>query len=162
PQAAAQHPARLRHADRGGDRAHGLQARADPVRGQRRADRGQAHRRPEVDPRRHRQVPVIKTVVLVLIAGLFGGTGHLLLSKGMTRAGHLPEPPSGLLGRRSARGVSTPWLILGAVFQARFFFMYLTLLPRDDASKILPMPAFAYTVVATLAYFFRAEPVTPA
>ena len=32
---------------------------------------------------------MIKTVVLVLIAGLLGGTGHVLLSKGMKTVGDL-------------------------------------------------------------------------
>ena len=34
------------------------------------------------------------------------------------------------------------------VLQAAFFFMYLTLLSRADVSKILPMTAFDYIVVA--------------
>jgi drug/metabolite transporter (DMT)-like permease len=105
---------------------------------------------------------VIKTVVLVLIAGLFGGTGHVLLAKGMKTVGDLTEAPSSLLGGMIVRAVSNPWLILGVVCQATFFFMYLTLLSREDLSKILPMVSFDYIVVATLAYFILGEPVTPA
>ena len=105
---------------------------------------------------------MIKTMVLVLIAGLLGGTGHVLLSKGMKTVGDLTEAPTSLVGGMVARAVSSPWLILGVVLQASFFFLYLTLLSRDDVSKILPMTAFDYIVVATLAYFVLAEPVTPA
>jgi drug/metabolite transporter (DMT)-like permease len=105
---------------------------------------------------------VIKTVVLVLIAGLLGGTGHVLLSKGMKTVGDLTEAPSSLVGGMIARAVSNPWLILGVVLQASFFFLYLTLLSRDDVSKILPMTAFDYIVVASLAYLILNEPVTPA
>ena len=105
---------------------------------------------------------MIKTVVLVLIAGLLGGTGHVLLSKGMKTVGDLTEAPTSLVGGMVARAVSNPWLILGVVLQASFFFLYLTLLSRDDVSKILPMTAFDYIVVALLAQMFLAEPVTPA
>lgn len=105
---------------------------------------------------------MIKTLVLVLIAGLFGGTGHVLLSKGMKTVGDLTEAPSSLVGGMIARAVSNPWLLLGVVFQATFFFMYLTLLSRADVSKILPMTAFDYVVVAVLAHLLLAEPITPA
>ena len=105
---------------------------------------------------------MIKTLVLVLIAGLLGGTGHVLLSKGMKTVGDLTEAPTSLVGGMVARAVSNPWLILGVVLQASFFFLYLTLLSRDDVSKILPMTAFDYIVMASLAYLILNEPVTPA
>ena len=104
---------------------------------------------------------MIKTFVLVLIAGLFGGTGHVLLSKGMRTVGDLTEAPATLVGGMVVRAVSNPWLLLGVAFQATFFFMYLTLLSRADVSKILPMTAFDYVVVAGLAYLMLGEPVTP-
>ena len=105
---------------------------------------------------------MIKTLVLVLIAGLFGGTGHVMLSKGMKTVGDLTEAPTGHVGGMVARAVSNPWLLLGVVLQATFFFMYLTLLSRADVSKILPMTAFDYIVVAALAHLILAEPITPA
>ena len=105
---------------------------------------------------------MIKTAVLVLIAGLLGGTGHVLLSKGMKTVGDLTEAPAGLVGGMVARAVSNPWLLVGVVLQASFFFLYLTLLSRADVSKVLPMTAFDYIVVAILAHLLLAEPVTPA
>ena len=38
---------------------------------------------------------MLKTLVLVLIAGTLGGTGHVLLSRGMKAVGDLTEAPSG-------------------------------------------------------------------
>jgi uncharacterized membrane protein len=100
--------------------------------------------------------------VLVLIAGLLGGTGHVLLSKGMKTVGDLTEAPAGRVGGMVVKAVTNPWLLLGVTLQASFFFMYLTLLSRADVSKILPMTAFDYIVVALLASLVLAEPVTPA
>ena len=104
----------------------------------------------------------MKTLVLVLIAGLVGGTGHVLLSKGMRSVGDLTEAPAAHMGGMVARAVSNPWLLLGVALQASFFFLYLTLLSRADVSKVLPMTAFDYIVVAVLAHLMLAESITPA
>jgi uncharacterized membrane protein len=105
---------------------------------------------------------VIKTLVLVLIAGLLGGTGHVMLSKGMKTVGDLTEAETSRLGGMVRRVVTNPWVLLGVTLQASFFFLYLTLLSRADVSKILPMTAFDYIVVAMLAQLLLAEAVTPA
>jgi drug/metabolite transporter (DMT)-like permease len=103
---------------------------------------------------------VTKTLVLVLIAGLLGGTGHVLLSKGMKTIGDLTEAPSSHVGGMVGRAVSNPWVLAGVLLQAAFFSMYLTLLSRADVSQVLPMTAFDYIVVALLAYWLLGEPVT--
>jgi len=102
---------------------------------------------------------VIKTLVLVLIAGSLGGAGHVLLSKGMKTVGDLTEAPTSLIGGMVGRTITNPWVVIGVVLQAVFFFLYLTLLSRAEVSKILPMTAFDYIVVALLA---QMVPVTPA
>ena len=103
---------------------------------------------------------MIKTVVLVLVAGLLGGAGHVLLAKGMKTIGDITEAPASLVGGMVGRTLSNPWVLVGVALQAGFFFMYLTLLSRAEVSKILPMTAFDYIVVALLAQLFLAEPVT--
>jgi drug/metabolite transporter (DMT)-like permease len=103
---------------------------------------------------------VIKTLVLVVIATVLGGTGHVLLSKGMRTVPDLTEAPTGLIAGLLARALANPWTLLGVLLQAVFFVMYLTLLSRADVSKILPMTALDYIVVAILAGYVLAEPVT--
>ncbi|HXH83551.1 MAG TPA: EamA family transporter [Candidatus Tectomicrobia bacterium] len=103
---------------------------------------------------------MIKTLVLVMAAGLLGGTGHVMLSKGMRTVGDLTEAPAAALATMALRAVSNPWVLLGVALQASFFFLYLTLLSRADVSKVLPMTAFDYIVVALLAQALLAEPVT--
>ena len=105
---------------------------------------------------------MIKTVVLVFIAGLLGGTGHVLLAKGMKTIGDLTEAPTSMVSGMIGRTLGNPWVAGGVVLQASFFFLDLTLLARADVSKILPMTAFDYIVVALLAQMFLAEPVTAA
>jgi drug/metabolite transporter (DMT)-like permease len=105
---------------------------------------------------------MLKTIILVLIAALIGGTGHVMLAKGMKTVGDLTEAPRAHLAGMVGRAVSSPWLLVGVAFQATFFFMYLTLLSRADVSLILPMTAVDYIVVALLAQALLAEAVTPA
>jgi uncharacterized membrane protein len=105
---------------------------------------------------------VIKTLVLVLVAGVLGGSGHVLLAKGMKTIGDLTEASGSRVGGMIGNTISNPWVLTGVVLQAAFFFLYLTLLSRAEVSKILPMTAFDYIVVAFLAQMFLAEPVTPA
>lgn len=104
---------------------------------------------------------MLKTFVLVLIAAVIGGTGHVMLSKGMKTIGDLTEAPSSILGGMVGRAVSNPWLLLGVALQATFFLLYLTLLSRAHVSQVLPMTAIDYIVVALLAQLVLAETVTP-
>lgn len=104
---------------------------------------------------------MLKTMVIVLIAAVLGGTGHVLLAKGMRPVGDLTEAPSHRLGAMVTRAVSNPWLIFGVVLQASFFLIYLMLLSRADVSLVLPLMAVDYIVVAILAQYMLGEIVTP-
>ena len=104
---------------------------------------------------------MVKTLVIVLIAAVLGGTGHVFLSKGMRPVGDLTEASSDRIGGMVTRAISNPWLILGVVLQAGFFFIYLTLLTRVDVSLVLPLTAIDYIVVAVLAQYLLGEIVTP-
>jgi drug/metabolite transporter (DMT)-like permease len=104
---------------------------------------------------------MLKTTALILIAAIIGGTGHVMLSKGMRTVGDLTEAPADRLGGMVGRALSSPWLLLGVTLQATFFFMYLTLLSRANVSLVLPMTAVDYIVVALLAQVLLAEVVTP-
>jgi drug/metabolite transporter (DMT)-like permease len=101
-----------------------------------------------------------KTVVLVLVAAIIGGTGHVMLAKGMRQVGDLIEAPAHRMGGLVSRVVRSPWVLLGVALQATFFSLYLTLLSRADVSLVLPMTAVDYIVVALLAQHVLGEPVT--
>ena len=105
---------------------------------------------------------MLKTFTLVLVAVLLGGTGHVMLSKGMKTVGDLTEATSSKLGPMITRAVTSPWVLLGVALQASFFFLYLPLLSRAEVSQLLPMTAMDYIVVALLAQWLLAEAVTPA
>lgn len=95
------------------------------------------------------------TLALVALASLLGGLGHVALAKGMKLVG------AASAGSALGRTLTNPWVLLGVALQAAFFFMYMALLSREDVSKILPLTTLNYIVVALLAQFVLAEPVTP-
>ena len=104
---------------------------------------------------------MLKTFILVVIATALGGTGHVMLSKGMKTVGDLTESTSDRVAPMVWHAVSNPWVLLGVALQACFFFMYLALLSRAAITQVLPMTAIDYIVVALLAQVVLAEAVTP-
>ena len=102
-----------------------------------------------------------KTLILVLVAAMLGGVGHVMLAKGMKTVGDLTEAPTGRLGGMVGNVVLNPWVLAGVVLQAAFFFMYLTLLSRAEVSWLLPVTALDYLFVVLLAQYLLAEAVTP-
>ena len=105
---------------------------------------------------------MLKTVTLVLIAAVIGGTGHVFLAKGMKSVGDITEAPPERVGGMVARALGNRWVLLGVTLQATFFAMYLMLLSRADVSQVLPMTAVDYIVVALLASALLGEAVTSA
>lgn len=104
---------------------------------------------------------MLKTFLLVVIATVIGGAGHVMLSKGMRAVGDLTDAAAARVGPMVWHAVTSPWVLLGVALQACFFFMYLALLSRTAVSQLLPMTALDYIVVALLAHAFLAEAVTP-
>ena len=102
-----------------------------------------------------------KTLVLVLVAAMLGGVGHVMLAKGMKTVGDLTEAAPSRLGGLVGRVALNPWVVAGVVLQAVFFFMYLTLLSRAEVSWLLPITALDYLFVVLLAQYLLAEAVTP-
>ena len=105
---------------------------------------------------------MLKTFLVVLVAVVLGGAGHVMLSKGMRPVGDLTEATDGRLRGMVTRAVSSPWVLVGVALQASFFFLYLALLSRADVSQVLPMTALDYVVVALLAQWALGEGVTAA
>jgi uncharacterized membrane protein len=103
---------------------------------------------------------MLKTFLLVLVAVVLGGVGHIMLAKGMRPIGDLTESSTEHLGAMVTRAVSNPWVLVGVALQAAFFFLYLALLSRADVSQVLPMTALDYVVVALLAQWALGEGVT--
>jgi uncharacterized membrane protein len=103
---------------------------------------------------------MLKTFVLVLIACVLGGAGHVFLAKGMKTIGDMSEASSEHIGGMVGSTISNPWVLFGVFLQALFFALYLVLISRADVSMILPLTAIDYIVVVFLAQLLLGETVT--
>ncbi|MCX5795045.1 MAG: hypothetical protein NTY77_06095 [Elusimicrobia bacterium] len=102
---------------------------------------------------------MVKTFFIVLVAAAFGGTGQVLLSKGMRTIGDMTEAGPGMFVPMALRAVTNQWVLLGVALQATFFGIYLTLLSRNKITVVLPLTAMDYVVVALLAQTLLGESV---
>jgi drug/metabolite transporter (DMT)-like permease len=99
----------------------------------------------------------LRKYLVLLAVMLFGGTGDVLLKRGMQDFGRVD--PHHLWGVISA--LANPWVLLGIVFLICFFVSYLTALSWADLSYVLPATAMGYLLVAVLSRFFLHENVSP-
>lgn len=102
----------------------------------------------------------MKTIIVIAIAALSAAIGESLLSYGMRRYGviSLTEPSQLFILVFSV--FRNPYVFLGVVFLAIFFFLYLAALSWADLSFVLPLTAMSYIFGALLAKFFLKEDVT--
>ncbi len=99
----------------------------------------------------------LRKYLVLLSVMIFGGTGDVLLKRGMQDFG--PVDPHHLLRVISALG--NPWVLAGIAFLICFFAAYLTALSWADLSYVLPATAMGYLLVAVLSHFFLHENVSP-
>lgn len=96
-----------------------------------------------------------KTLIYLAIA-CCNGTGDVLLKRGMQQVGeiHLAH------WSHIFAAVANPWVILGILCLAGFFYSYLTALSWADLTYVLPATAFGYVVTAVLSKYFLHESIS--
>ena len=98
----------------------------------------------------------VKKYLVLAAVMLFGGTGDVLLKRGMQDVGrinlHHLQTLFGALGN--------PWILIGIVCLTCFFASYLTALSWADLSYVLPATALGYVVLALLSKYFLGENVS--
>ncbi len=102
----------------------------------------------------------MKTFIVIAIAALSAAIGESFLSYGMRRYGviSLTEPSHLFILVFSV--VRNPYVFLGVVFLAVFFFLYLAALSWADLSFVLPLTAMSYIFAALLAKHVLKEDVS--
>ncbi len=98
----------------------------------------------------------MKTILVVLVATLSASIGESILSFGMRKIGAC-EP--------SARAwfvmvATNPYVYVGVVFLACFFFLYLLALSWADLSFVLPITALSYLFAGIFAKYLLHEQVS--
>lgn len=98
-----------------------------------------------------------KKILIYLAIACCNGTGDVLLKRGMDDLGeiHLNN------WTHIFNAFINPWVVVGILCLAGFFYAYLTALSWADLTFVLPATAFGYVVTAFLSRFFLNEVVSP-
>jgi drug/metabolite transporter (DMT)-like permease len=98
-----------------------------------------------------------KKILIYLAIACCNGTGDVLLKRGMDDLGeiHLNH------WTHIFNAFINPWIVVGILCLAGFFYAYLTALSWADLTFVLPASAFGYVVTAFLSRFFLNEVVSP-
>lgn len=98
----------------------------------------------------------MRTLLVVLIATMCAAIGESFLSYGMRRIGH--ANPS--IGEWFAMVATNPHVLIGVLFLAGFFFLYLAALSWADLSYVMPLTALSYLFAAVLAKVYLKEDIS--
>lgn len=102
----------------------------------------------------------MKTFIVISLATLSAAVGEALLSYGMRRNGQIDLTRLSQWVDLILSVVRNPYVFLGVVFLAVFFFLYLAALSWADLSFIMPLTAMSFFFAALLAKFILREDVT--
>ena len=98
----------------------------------------------------------IRKYLVLLAVMCFGGTGDVLLKRGMQDVG-----PVNLHHLQTLlAALANPWILIGIVCLTCFFASYLTALSWADLTYVLPATALGYVVLALLSKYFLHEHIS--
>ncbi len=102
----------------------------------------------------------MKTFIVIAFAALSAAVGEALLSYAMKKTGQVNMADPSHWINLIVSVVRNPYMSLGVLFLAVFFFLYLIALSWADLSFVLPLTAVSYIFAALLARFFLDEDVS--
>lgn len=102
----------------------------------------------------------MKTFIVIFLATLSAAVGEALLSYGMRSSGQVDLTRLSQWVDLILSVVRNHYVLLGVVFLAVFFFLYLAALSWADLSFVLPLTAMSFFFAALLAKFILREDVT--
>lgn len=102
----------------------------------------------------------MKTFIVIFLATLSAAIGEALLSYGMRSNGQVDLTKLSQWVDLILSVVRNHYVLLGVIFLAVFFFLYLAALSWADLSFILPLTAMSFFFAALLAKFILREDVT--
>jgi drug/metabolite transporter (DMT)-like permease len=102
----------------------------------------------------------VKIFIVIFLATLSAASGEVLLSYGMRRTGQVDLTKLSQWVDLILSVVRNPYVFIGVVLLAIFFFLYLAALSWADLSFIMPLTAMSYFFAALMAKFFLKEDVS--
>jgi drug/metabolite transporter (DMT)-like permease len=104
---------------------------------------------------------MVKTLSVLAVAIILVSVGDMLLAHGMKKIGAVSSCTPAALFQVGLRIFSNPSIIIGIIFLAGFFFLWLAILSWCDLSFVLPLTALSYVLTAFLSIYFLGETISP-
>ena len=104
---------------------------------------------------------MVKTLSVLAVAIILVSVGDMLLAHGMKKIGAVSSCTPEALFLVGRRIFSNPSIIIGIIFLAGFFFLWLAILSWCDLSFVLPLTALSYVLTAFLSIYFLGETISP-
>jgi drug/metabolite transporter (DMT)-like permease len=104
---------------------------------------------------------MLRVISAMTLAAASAAVGQIFVRKGMLQVGSLENyAPSALLAY-FWQSLCNPFVILGTILNAGFYFLFIAALSWTDVTVALPMTAIEYGFAAVLAIAFLNEKVSP-
>jgi drug/metabolite transporter (DMT)-like permease len=104
---------------------------------------------------------MLRVMVAMTIAAGSAALGQILVRRGMLQVGSLENYAPLPLVAYFWNALCNPYVILGTVLNAVFYFLFLAALSWTDVTVALPMTAIEYAFAAVLAILLLKESVPP-
>jgi drug/metabolite transporter (DMT)-like permease len=102
----------------------------------------------------------MRTFIVILIATFSAAVGEVLMSYGMRKSGEVDLTVPSQWADLILSVVRNPYVMVGVVMLAVFFFLYLASLSWDDISYVMPLTAMSFIFVALMARFILKEDIS--
>ena len=102
---------------------------------------------------------MVKVLIAMSVAAAAAAVGQIFVRRGMQQVGSLEAyAPVALMGY-FGQALSNPYVVIGTVLNAVFYFLFLASLSWADVTVVLPMTALEFGVAAVLAVLILHEAV---
>jgi drug/metabolite transporter (DMT)-like permease len=103
----------------------------------------------------------LKTIVMLAVVIVAGALGDTFVSKGMKQVGEIHGADPASLMRAATRAMRQPYVLLGVLCLAIYFFGFLIVLSWADVSLVVPITSLSFLLTTFLAQWALHERVTP-
>ncbi|HEY6084077.1 MAG TPA: EamA family transporter [Nitrospira sp.] len=102
---------------------------------------------------------MVKVLIAMSVAAAAAAVGQIFVRRGMQQVGSLEAyAPVALMGY-FGQALSNPYVVIGTVLNAVFYFLFLASLSWADVTVVLPMTALEFGLAAVLAVLILHEAV---
>jgi drug/metabolite transporter (DMT)-like permease len=102
---------------------------------------------------------MLRVILAMIGACVAGALAQILMRRGMQQLGSLETWAPLQLLAYFWRALCNPWVIVGTVMSAVFYFLFLAVLSWAEVSVALPLTALEYVIVAVLGILILKETV---